>query len=158
MDRIFVEKKPEFNSEAGSLLRDLKTSLQLQDLESLRIIQRYDVQGLSTEQFNAATQLILSEPQADTISPSLSLADDETAFAVEFLPGQFDQRADSAAQCVQILTQEQRPLIASARIIVLQGSLNEDDLHRIKRFTINAVDSRAPQAGNWFGIGIKYNF
>ena len=142
MDRIFVEKKPEFNSEAGSLLRDLKTSLQLQDLESLRIIQRYDVQGLSTEQFNAATQLILSEPQADTISPSLSLADDETAFAVEFLPGQFDQRADSAAQCVQILTQEQRPLIASARIIVLQGSLNEDDLHRIKRFTINAVDSR----------------
>ena len=142
MDRIFVEKKPEFNSEAGPLLHDLKTSLQLDGLESLRIIQRYDIEGLSTEQFKAASRLILSEPQVDIAGSSLDLAEDEIAFAVEYLPGQFDQRADSAAQCVQILTQEQRPPISSARIIVLKGDISGDDLKRIKEFTINTVDSR----------------
>ena len=142
MDRLFVEKKPEFNSAAGSLLNDLRTSLQLDGLESLRIVQRYDLEGLDPDQLEAASRLILSEPQVDTTSRELLLADDEQWFAVEYLPGQFDQRADSAAQCVQILTQQQRPLIASAQVIILKGSLNDKDLSRIKEFTINTVDSR----------------
>ncbi len=142
MDRLFVEKKPEFNSASGPLLNDLQTSLQLSGLESLRIVQRYDLEGLDPAQLEAAGRLILSEPQVDTISGELPLKGGEQWFAVEYLPGQFDQRADSAAQCVQILTQQQRPLIASAQVIILKGSLDEDDLSRIKEFTINAVDSR----------------
>ena len=142
MDRLFVEKKPEFNSAAGPLYRDLRTSLQLEDLESLRIVQRYDLEGLKEDQFKSATRLILSEPQVDTVSSELSIGNDEQWFAVEYLPGQFDQRADSAAQCVQILTQQQRPLIASAQVIILKGSLKENDLIRIKDFIINKVDSR----------------
>ena len=142
MDRLFVEKKPEFNSAAGPLLNDLKTSLQLGGLESLRIVQRYDLEGLDPAQLEAASRLILSEPQVDTTSRELPLRDGEQWFAVEYLPGQFDQRADSAAQCVQILTQQQRPLIASAQVIILKGSLSEEDLSRIKEFTINTVDSR----------------
>ncbi|MEC8941774.1 MAG: hypothetical protein VYC95_03515, partial [Verrucomicrobiota bacterium] len=104
MDRLFVEKKPEFNSASGPLLNDLKTSLQLGALESLRIVQRYDLEGLDPAQLEAARRLILSEPQVDTTSRDLPLGDGEQWFAVEYLPGQFDQRADSAAQCVQILT------------------------------------------------------
>ena len=142
MDRLFVEKKPEFNSAAAPLYRDLRTSLQLDALQSLRIIQRYDLEGLEKSQFEAASRLILSEPQVDTVSDKLSIAEDEHWFAVEYLPGQFDQRADSAAQCVQILTQQQRPLIASAQVIVLKGPLTTNDLTRIKEFTINKVDSR----------------
>ena len=142
MDRLFVEKKPEFNSAAAPLYRDLRTSLQLDALQSLRIIQRYDLEGLEKSQFEAASRLILSEPQVDTVSDKLSIAKDEHWFAVEYLPGQFDQRADSAAQCVQILTQQQRPLIASAQVIVLKGPLTTNDLTRIKEFTINKVDSR----------------
>jgi len=142
MDRLFVEKKPEFNSAAGPLFNDLKTSLQLSRLESLRIVQRYDLEGLDPAQLEAASRLILSEPQVDTTSRKLPLRDGEQWFAVEYLPGQFDQRADSAAQCVQILTQQQRPLIASAQVIILKGSLGEEDLARIKEFTINTVDSR----------------
>ena len=142
MDRLFVEKKSEFNSAAGPLYRDLRTSLQLKGLESLRIVQRYDLEGLKEDQFEEATRLILSEPQVDTVSAELLIENDEQWFAVEYLPGQFDQRADSAAQCVQILTQQQRPLIASAQVIILKGTLEKDDLERIKEFTINTVDSR----------------
>ena len=142
MDRIFVEKKPEFNSESGPLLHDLQTSLHLDGLESLRTVQRYDVEGLSAEEFDAASRLILSEPQVDAVSATLALADDERAFAVEYLPGQFDQRADSAAQCVQILTGGQRPLIAAAKVIVLKGAISDADLACIKEYTINTVDSR----------------
>ena len=142
MDRIFVEKKPEFNSEARHLLHDLKASLRLDGLQGVRVIQRYDVEGLSAEQFQAASRLILSEPQVDVTSGELTLSPDEQAFAVEYLPGQFDQRADSAAQCVQILTGDQRPPIASARVIVLRGDLSKEDLNAVKDFTINTVDSR----------------
>ena len=142
MDRLFVEKKPEFNSASGPLLHDLKTSLQLAGLESLRIVQRYDLEGLDNEQFEEATRLILSEPQVDTTSTELPLNEGEQWFAVEYLPGQFDQRADSAAQCVQILTQQQRPLVASAQVIILKGTITGRELDRIKEFTINTVDSR----------------
>lgn len=142
MHRVFVEKQTEFNAEARSLFHDLKENLNLDALQSVRVIQRYDVDGLSDEQFARATQLILSEPQIATVADELTFASDETAFAVEFLPGQYDQRADSAAQCVQILTQESRPLVASAKVIILQGTIDAAQLEAIKDFAINAVDSR----------------
>ena len=141
MNRIFVEKKPEFNGEARHLLSDLRESLGLPGLEAVRIVQRYDIDGLSDPEFDQAVRQILSEPQVDLTSATLSLGENETAFAVEYLPGQFDQRADSAAQCVQILTGKERPLVVSAKVIVLAGHLSADDLARIKGYVINAVDS-----------------
>lgn len=141
MNRIFVEKKTEFNAEARTLLHELRESLSLAGLEGVRVIQRYDMDGLSAEEFATATRLILSEPQVDLVSRELTVGDDETAFAVEYLPGQFDQRADSAAQCVQILTGQERPLVGSAKVIVLKGRLSGDDLSRVKQFAINSVDS-----------------
>ena len=141
MNRIFVEKKPEFNGEARHLLLDLRESLGLPALENVRVIQRYDIDDLSDAEFDQAVRFILSEPQVDLTSPTLALGDNETAFAVEYLPGQFDQRADSAAQCVQILTGKERPLVASAKVIVLAGSLSPDEIARVKSYVINAVDS-----------------
>jgi phosphoribosylformylglycinamidine (FGAM) synthase-like enzyme/phosphoribosylformylglycinamidine (FGAM) synthase-like amidotransferase family enzyme len=141
MNRIFVEKKAKHNAEARHLLHDLHESLVLPGLSGVRIVQRYDMDGLTAEEFNAAARLILSEPQVDAISDTLSLAAGECAFAVEFLPGQFDQRADSAAQCVQILTGKERPQVASAKIIILAGSLTAEELQSVKSYVINAVDS-----------------
>jgi phosphoribosylformylglycinamidine synthase len=141
MNRIFVEKKAGFASEARHLLHDLKESLGLESLADLRIVQRYGVEGVSDSEFENAVRSILSEPQVDGVSPDLALASDETAFAVEFLPGQFDQRADSAAQCVQILTGQDKPFVSSAKIIVLKGALSAGEIARVKQFVINAVDS-----------------
>ena len=141
MNRIFVEKKAGHNAEARHLLHDLHESLGLPGLTQARIVQRYDIDGLAEEEFAVASQLILSEPQVDSISPDLSLAENETAFAVEFLPGQFDQRADSAAQCVQILTGKDRPPVSSAKVIILKGTISSAELDRVKSFVINAVDS-----------------
>jgi phosphoribosylformylglycinamidine synthase len=141
MNRIFVEKKAGHTAEASHLLHDLHESLVLPGLKGIRIVQRYDLDGVTEADFSAASRLILSEPQVDEISPTLSLGENETAFAVEFLPGQFDQRADSAAQCVQILTGEDRPLVASAKVIILRGSLSLEEIRSIKSFVINAVDS-----------------
>jgi len=141
MNRIFVEKKAAHTSEARHLLHDLHQSLALPGLVAVRIVQRYDIDGLTAEQFDLASRLILSEPQVDSLSETLSTAENETAFAVEFLPGQFDQRADSAAQCVQILTGKERPPVASAKIIVLQGNLTAAEVQSVKSYVINAVDS-----------------
>jgi phosphoribosylformylglycinamidine synthase len=142
MHRVFVEKQTEFNSPAKELLHDLRENLSLTNLEAVRVIQRYDIDGLSDEDFAKASQLILSEPQVETSSAELSIAADEVAFAVEYLPGQFDQRADSAAQCVTILTEKEAPAVASARIIVLKGSISDEQLTAVKDYVINAVDSR----------------
>ena len=141
MNRIFVEKKPGHTAEARHLLQDLHESLVLPGLTGVRIVQRYDCDGLTDEEFSAASRLILSEPQVDSISETLEIAENETAFAVEFLPGQFDQRADSAAQCVQILTGKERPFIASAKIIILGGKLSDAEIRSVKSYVINAVDS-----------------
>ena len=141
MNRVFVEKQPEFNTQARELLHDLRDNLNIHHLEGIRVIQRYDVDGLSEQEFVEASRLILSEPQVDVAFGELILDDNETAFAVEYLPGQYDQRADSAAQCLQILTTKERPAIASASVYVLQGALNQEDVARIKEFIINSVDS-----------------
>ena len=141
MNRIFVEKKAGHQAEAHHLLHELKESLVLPCLKGVRIVQRYDCEGLTDDEFNSAAHLILSEPQIDSISGTLALSENDTAFAVEYLPGQFDQRADSAAQCVQILTGKERPTVFSAKVIILTGTLSADETTRIKDFVINAVDS-----------------
>ncbi len=104
MRQLYVEKKPAHRDLANRLQHDLREQLQLLDLKSLRILQRYSIEGLSEHEFDQASRLILSEPQIDDTYPTLSLSAKEHAFAVEYLPGQFDQRADSAAQAIQILT------------------------------------------------------
>ncbi len=141
MNRIFVEKKAAHTAEARHLLHDLHESLVLPGLTGVRIVQRYDCNGLTDDEFRSASCLILSEPQVDSISQTLDLAESETAFAVEFLPGQFDQRADSAAQCVQILTGKERPLVISTKVIILTGNLTAAEIQSVKSYVINAVDS-----------------
>ena len=141
MHRLFVEKYAPFAKEAAGLITDLRRNLSIESIESARLVQRYDLDGLSDAEFQEASRLILSEPQVESASAELTLAPGEWAFAVQFLPGQFDQRADSAAQCVQILTGKERPFVASARIIILKGSLTDKQLAAIKDYLINPVDS-----------------
>ena len=149
MHRIFVEKLPDFQTEARHLLHDLRESLDLPAISSLRVLQRYEILGLSPAEFEEASRLILSEPQVDQLLQTLNPAPGETAFAVEFLPGQFDQRADSAAQCIQILTGKDKPTVISARIYLITGHLSEADISRIKAYLINPVDSHeTPLAAN----------
>ena len=143
MHRLFVEKKPAFRSEAEHLLRDLQDSLRLPGLKSLRILQRYDVEGATESATRQAIPTVFAEPPVDDVTEaSFPLAPGETAFAVEFLPGQFDQRADSAAQCLQIVGGGERPVVAAARTYVVSGDLSPVDLARVKAYLINPVDSR----------------
>jgi phosphoribosylformylglycinamidine synthase len=149
MHRVFVEKFPPHDIEARHLLADLKESLTLPGLESLRIIQRYEIDVIGADLIGDATQLILSEPQVDRTSTSLEISNNEHAFAIEYLPGQFDQRADSAAQCIQILTGGSRPTVSSAKVIVLRGNLSPSEIDAIKSYAINPVDSHeVPVAGS----------
>lgn len=141
MHRLFVEKTPEFASESLHLIADLRANLAIETITSARIVQRYDLDELSSKEFAQASQLILSEPQVEIASAELTREKEEHAFAIEYLPGQFDQRADSAAQCVQILTGKDRPYVSSAKVILLKGDLSKKDLAKIKKYLINPVDS-----------------
>ena len=139
--RIFVEKKAELASEAKSLLSDAKNLLGIEKLENVRVLNRYDAENITEELFDYAVQTVFSEPQVDIATKETNLGD-AIVFAVEPLPGQFDQRADSAAQCIQILSQGDRPTIRSAKVYALYGNLADSDLAAIKKYVINAVESR----------------
>ena len=147
---LFVEKLPPFASESRHLLHDLRESLALPRIASLRLLNRYDVEGVSPEEFLIAAERILSEPQVDATSASLSLAENEHAFAYSYLPGQFDQRADSAAQCLQILTGKDKPAVFSSKVVILTGDLSSADLTAIKSYVINPVDSHEIPVGEIF--------
>ena len=140
--RIFVEKKKGNDIEARHILDDLKTNVGITALEDLRLINRYDAQGLTKEEFDEAARLILSEPNLDNIYTSLEIEDGWKCFATEFLPGQYDQRADSAAQCIQLLTAGERPEILSAKIIAVKGDITDEEFNKIKAYIINPVESR----------------
>ncbi|PIE89424.1 MAG: phosphoribosylformylglycinamidine synthase [Acidobacteria bacterium] len=141
--RIFVEKKTGFDVAAKAMHRDFVQNLQIKELERVRVLQRYDVQGLSRQEFQLARHTVFSEPPVDTLYlDQFPKEEDETVFAIEYLPGQFDQRADSAAQCIQILTRNERPLIQTARVVLLKGALSKEQIHEIKTYCINPVDSR----------------
>ena len=140
--RIFVEKKQGFAQEAEALCRELVSFLGVKGLRRVRLLNRYDAEDISPEQFRAAVDTVFSEPQVDTALQTPELADADAVFAVEYLPGQFDQRADSAAQCIQILFQSERPVIRSAKVYALYGDLTAEDLEKIKKYVINPVEAR----------------
>lgn len=141
--RIYVEKKPEFSVEAKGLLKDLKENLLLGNLEDLKIVNRYDVEGINDEIFEKAKNTVFSEPQVDEcFEEEYPFAKEDKIFGVEYLPGQFDQRANSLSECLQILTEGERPLAKSAKIYVIKGNISTEDLEKIKKYIINPVDSR----------------
>ena len=138
--RIYVEKKPGLAHEAAALLKELQGNLGITRLTGLRLYNRYDVEGIRKELFETCVPLVFSEPQLDEVTTELPTGG--TVFAVEYLPGQFDQRADSAAQCVQILSQGERPTVRTAKVYVLEGDLTEEDLAAVKHYVINPVEAR----------------
>lgn len=155
--RIYVEKKSDFAVEAHSILQDLKSSLLMDKLECVRVINRYDVQGISKEVFLKAQPTIFSEPQVDDIYFELpKLSENENIFAIEYLPGQFDQRADSCAQCIQLLAQGDRPLIKNARIYIVSGELSEDEFAKVKSYLINPVESREASLDVFTSLDMNY--
>ena len=140
--RIYVEKKPAFAVEADSTRRDIKASLGI-SLTNLRLFNRYDVEGIDEAAFDMASKTIFSEPPVDNISLELpELAGNQRLLAVEYLPGQFDQRADSCEQCIQIMTQGDRPAVRNARVYLLEGELTEEQFEAIKNHLINPVEAR----------------
>ena len=139
--RVFVEKKKGLRAEAASLLADAKNLLGIKTLEDVRVINRYDAENISEELFEYAKKTVFSEPQLDDVSSDIDFGNGKV-FAVEFLPGQFDQRADSSAQCIQMISRGNRPTVKTAKIYVLYGDLSEKDIAEIKKYVINPVETR----------------
>ena len=138
--RVYVEKKAGQTHEADSLLKEIKDFLQIDALESVRVLNRYDAENIEESLFNYSVNTVFSEPQVDNVSYDVPVG--QFVFAVEPLPGQYDQRADSAAQCIQIISQGNRPVIRTAKVYVLAGNLSEENIAAIKKHVINAVESR----------------
>ncbi len=156
--RIYVEKKPQFAVDGAAVLSDLTVALGMKSVESVRVINRYDAEGLSRENFEQAVPTVFSEPPVDEVFYELpKLGAGERMFAVEFLPGQFDQRADSAAQCIQMLCRGDRPSVKYAKIYILGGSITDDEFERIKHYLINAVESRECGFEEYETLEVKYN-
>ncbi len=144
--RIFAEKKPGFDVEAGAVFPDLKENLGISGLQRVRILHRYDVEGITGEEYLGARWVVFGEPTVDLLREETFLPPlGSRVLAVEYLPGQYDQRADSAAQCLQILSHRERPEVRSARLLVLEGDISDADFRKIKEYCINPVESR--QAG-----------
>ena len=155
--RIYVEKKPQFAVDGGAVLADLNVALGIKTVENVRIINRYDCEKLPKENFEAAVPTVFSEPPVDEVYYELPKpAADERMFAVEFLPGQFDQRADSAAQCIQMLCPGERPVVKYAKIYVLKGKISDEEFARIKHYLINAVESRECGFDKYDTLEVKY--
>ena len=141
--RIFVEKKDGFNVLAKQTLWDIRHNLGMKSVEDLRYIVRYDLEGLTKEEYDKAKTIVLSEPNADVIyEETLPVEDGWKVFAMEYLPGQYDQRGDSAEQCVQLLTQGERCKVLTARVIALKGNITDEELVKVEEYLINPVESR----------------
>jgi len=139
--RVFVEKKKELANEAKALLNDVRNLLGIKALEDVRLFNRYDAENITEELFQYAKKTVFSEPQLDIVTDDVQ-AEGAYVFAVEFLPGQFDQRADSAAQCIQIISQGDRPTVRSAKVYALYGNLTDEQIAEIKKYVINPVEAR----------------
>ncbi len=140
--RIYVEKKTDYAVKAKELLEEVKSYLGI-DVKDARVLVRYDIENLSDETYKKALGTVFSEPPIDILyEEEISVSEDEIVFSVEYLPGQFDQRADSAEQCVKLLNEKEEPVIKTATTYVLKGNLIQDDIERIKAYCINPVDSR----------------
>ena len=152
--RVYVEKKAGQTHEADSLLREIKDFLQIENLEGVRVLNRYDAENIEEGLFNYCVNTVFSEPQVDNVSYEVPTGD--IVFAVEPLPGQYDQRADSAAQCIQIISQSNRPTIRTAKVYVLSGSLTDEQIAAIKKHVINAVESREASLETYETLAIEY--
>ena len=139
--RIYVEKKPGFDGEAQALQNELCSLLGIEQLTGLRLLNRYDVEGIDQALFDQCVSTVFSEPPVDDTYTELPAWSD-SCFAVEYLPGQFDQRADSAAECIQLISQGERPLVRSARVYLLEGALSDAQIDAIKKYVINPVEAR----------------
>ena len=153
--RVYVEKRPGLTAEADALAGDIRTLLGISSLESLRLLNRYDVENITPELFDYSVKTILSEPQLDVTTDTLP--EGGILFAVEYLPGQFDQRADSAAQCIQILSQGERPLVRSARVYQLNGKLTAEEVGAIKKYLINPVEAREASLEPFATLAMTYD-
>ncbi|MBQ8513492.1 MAG: phosphoribosylformylglycinamidine synthase, partial [Clostridia bacterium] len=140
--RVYVEKRPGLTVEADALKSDISSFLGIKSLEGVRVLNRYDVEEITPELFDYAKDTVFSEPQVDVTYDTLSYDEGSTVFAVEYLPGQYDQRADSASQCIQIISQGSRPTVRTARVYILAGALNADEIEQIKKYVINPVEAR----------------
>ena len=141
--RIYVQKKPGFDVEAKGVLSDLQENLQIKGLQDVVILNRYDVSGIDDETYEKAKNTVFSEPQVDVcFDEDYNFEKEDKVFAVEFLPGQFDQRANSLAECLQIISGSKRPIAKSAKVYVLKGTITDEEVAKIKKYLINSVDSQ----------------
>ncbi len=154
--RIYAEKKQGLDHEAASLKSELTQFLKLERLNGLRLLNRYDVEGIEEGLFETAVSTVFSEPQLDLVYRELPETEG-TVFAVEYLPGQFDQRADSAAQCIQLISQGERPRVRTAKVYILEGDLSEEDLAAVKKYVINPVESREAELGTFSTLEMRYD-
>ena len=140
---VFVEKKAGFNVESQILLKDFKDNLGIEALEDIRVLNKYILGDMEEEQYVRTVNTILSEAPVDRVyEENFEIGQDEIAFGVEYLPGQYDQRADSASECIMLLTEEEKIPVKSSKVIILKGNLNEEEIKEIKSYYINPVDSR----------------
>ena len=153
--RIYVEKKAELAHEANALKSELLQLVGIKGLENVRLLNRYDVENIDEKLFSETVNTVFSEPQLDIVTTELD-ARGGKVFAVEYLPGQYDQRADSAAQCIQIISCGERPTIRTARVYVLEGEITDDDVAEIKKYVINAVESREASLEKPETLAIEY--
>ena len=154
--RIFVEKKEGLDNEARGLLSEAKSLLGIQNLTAIRLFNRYDAENISSELFDYSVKTVFSEPQLDNTFAAVELPG-ACVFAVEALPGQFDQRADSAAQCIQIISQGDRPLIRTAKVYALYGNLTDNDIAEFKKYVINPVECREAAMEKPETLAVKYD-
>ena len=152
--RVYVEKKAGQTHEADGLLREIRDFLQIENLSAVRVLNRYDAENIEEGLFNYCVNTVFSEPQVDNVSYEVPTGD--IVFAVEPLPGQYDQRADSAAQCIQIISQGNRPTIRTARVYVLSGDLTAEQIAAIKKHVINAVESREASLEKPETLAVEY--
>jgi len=153
--RIYVEKKSGLDNEARALLSEISAFLGIKSVEKIRILNRYDAENISEELFNYAVGAVFSEPQLDDVYTEID-SDGAYVFATEYLPGQFDQRADSAAQCIQLISQGDKPSVASARVYMLYGNVNSEDIEKIKKHVINPVEAREASLDKKDTLRIEY--
>ena len=154
--RIFSEKKKELAHEAKALLSDINGLLQISSVKNIRVINRYDAENIEPELFDYAVKTVFSEPQLDNTYSEL-VNDGQAIFAVEYLPGQFDQRADSAAQCIQLISKGERPVIRTAKVYIIYGNVTDAELAAIKKYVINPVEAREASLEKPETLAVKYD-
>ena len=155
--RIYVEKKKRFEHDAHKLRAEINDLLEIKGLKDLRIVNRYDAENIDEKLFGYAVKTVFSEPQTDDAKYSLDAAGAAAVFAVEYLPGQFDQRADSAAQCIALISRKEKPLVRSAKVYVLYGELSENEVETVKKYVINSVEAREAELKEYATLKTEYD-